>query len=546
MLRSHSEISITMTTNTITYSSNDLKKIGNLARTKSNYSAFSLETSTRLWIIALGIRSQPRKYRWSRGGKKLFHRIHTIVSNNHDTQTRITNWNAFKNENIIEIQCKTVQPLPTNKEQHNIHCGLVNCRSIVNKTQAIQDKIGNCKLDICALMETWIKPEDNITHIAISPPGYKAISIPRTNKTGGRMAIIHHNDFTINHHKTYDFTSMECSSFTIKQSADSELINMFVVYRPPDTSVINFLDLATVLEDNINHTGEIILLGNYNIKVNDDQCMDSITHSDFLDSFGLHNNITFPTHQLQNTLDLVITYQDRNLIRNCKQDTLFSDHYLVTFDITTSLPKDNRTTISFRKIKDMDFTNFRYHILRGFANADLKSLSVNETVNLYNNTLQEAIDKFATIKVKSVNPRKKVKPWFSTNIHHEIQHCRKLERKWKLNKSDQQAYMEFYRQRRKVHNLMDTAERIFYRNKLQDSRNDFKAIYCICNGLLGCTRDLPLPPCESKQELADRFANFFSSKIKKIHSILDETNKSLVEEGLQVPSEKLMIWKKHF
>ena len=460
------------------------------------------------------------------------------MSNNCDTQTRITNWNAFNNENIIEIQCKTVQPLPANKEQHNIHCGLVNCRSIVNKTQAIQDKIGNCKLNICALMETWIKPEDNITHTAICPPGYKAISVPRTNKTGRGMAIIHCNDFTVNHHKTYDFTSMECSSFTIKQSADSKPINMFTVYRPLDTSVINFLeDLATVLEDNINHTGEIILLGDYNIKVNDDQCMDSINLSDFLDSFGLHNSITFPTHRLQNTLDLVITRQDRNLIRNCKQDTLFSDHYLITFDITTSLPKDNRTTISFRKIKDMDFTNFRCHIVRGFTNADLKSLSVNETVNLYNTTLQEAIDKFASIKVKSVNPRKKI-PWFSTNICHEIQHCRKLERKWKLNKSDQQAYMEFYRQRRKVHNPMTLAERIFYRNKLQDNRNDFKAIYCICNGLLGCTRDLPLPPCESEQELADRFANFFSSKIKKIHSILDETSKSLVEEGLQVPSEK--------
>ena len=278
--------------------------------------------------------------------------------------------------------------LPANKEQHNIRCGLVNCRSIVNKTQDIQNKIGNCKLDICALTETWIKPEDNITHIPITPPGYKAISVPRTNKTGGGIAIIHCNDFTVNHHKTYDFTSMECSSFTIKQSADSKPINMFLVYRPLDTSVINFLeDLAIVLEDNIIHTGEIILLGDYNIKVNDDQSMDSINLSDFLDSFGLHNSITFPTHRLQNTLDLVITCQDRTLIRNCKQDTLFSDHYLVTFDITTSMPKDNRTTVSFRKIKDMNFTNFRYHIVRGFTNADLKSLSVNKTVNLYNTTL---------------------------------------------------------------------------------------------------------------------------------------------------------------
>ena len=60
---------------------------------------------------------------------------------------------------------------------------------------------------------------------------------------------------------------MECSSFTIKQSADSKPINMFIVYRPPDTSVINFLeDLATVLEDNIKHTGEIIILGTIILK----------------------------------------------------------------------------------------------------------------------------------------------------------------------------------------------------------------------------------------------------------------------------------------
>ena len=51
---------------------------------------------------------------------------------------------------------------------------MVNCRSILNKTQTIQVEIGTHNIDLCALTETWIKQEDNITILACCTPNYKA------------------------------------------------------------------------------------------------------------------------------------------------------------------------------------------------------------------------------------------------------------------------------------------------------------------------------------------------------------------------------------
>ena len=69
--------------------------------------------------------------------------------------------------------------------------GLVNCQSVVNKTQLIQTEEFTNKLNICTLMETWIKQHDKLTMHCICPLGYKYIALPRPNKMGGGIAIIH-------------------------------------------------------------------------------------------------------------------------------------------------------------------------------------------------------------------------------------------------------------------------------------------------------------------------------------------------------------------
>ena len=92
---------------------------------------------------------------------------------------------------------------------------------------------------------------------------------------------------------------------------------MAVIYRPPDKPIDSFVnDFLDYMERNINTTGKLLLTGDFNIHVNDPESPDAKTFLDVLDSFGLQNHISFPTHHLNNTLDQVITPCNDNFIEN--------------------------------------------------------------------------------------------------------------------------------------------------------------------------------------------------------------------------------------
>ena len=80
------------------------------------------------------------------------------------------------------------------------------------------------------------------------------------------------------------------------------------MYRPPDTNVLKFCqEFSDYMELNIISNTELILMGDFNIHINNSLNLDATPFEDTLETFGLHNHINFATHQLQNTLDLIIT-----------------------------------------------------------------------------------------------------------------------------------------------------------------------------------------------------------------------------------------------
>ena len=106
-------------------------------------------------------------------------------------------------------------------------------------------------------------------------------------------------------------------------------INLSVIYRPPNSSVMAFaMDFLDLLENNINENGRLLLLDDFNIPMNNPDSPDTSIIQDVLDSLGLQNHIRFPTHRLQNTLDLFITEHQENFITKLNQGRLFLDHYL--------------------------------------------------------------------------------------------------------------------------------------------------------------------------------------------------------------------------
>ena len=76
--------------------------------------------------------------------------------------------------------------------------------------------------------------------------------------------------------------SMEIHGFILHAKALS--INLYVLYRPPTTSVLSFCtDLADVLEYDITtNIGNPIIIGDFNIHLDQTENPDTRTFNDFL------------------------------------------------------------------------------------------------------------------------------------------------------------------------------------------------------------------------------------------------------------------------
>ena len=137
---------------------------------------------------------------------------------------------------------------------------------------------------------------------------------------------------------------------------------MSVIYRPPNSSVPVFAtDFLDLIETSINESGRLLILGNLNIPMNNLNSPDTNIFQDVLDSLGLHNHITFPTHRLHNTLDLIITEHQENFIRKLNQGRLFSDHYLINFEMAFTSTSVGQKIRTFRKIKYIDLMALTCH-----------------------------------------------------------------------------------------------------------------------------------------------------------------------------------------
>ena len=150
---------------------------------------------------------------------------------------------------------------------------------------------------------------------------------------------------------------MECVDFSL--NLDRYNILLAVIYRPPDSSVLQFAnELAAYMEKNISTAGEQIIVGDLNVHINQQDEGNAIILSDMLEFFNIANHVEFPIHKLQNTLDLVINQQDSKHIRNVCQGHLLSDHHLVLFDITSKnkVPLSRKQT--FRKYKSINLEDF--------------------------------------------------------------------------------------------------------------------------------------------------------------------------------------------
>ena len=147
------------------------------------------------------------------------------------------------------------------------------------------------------------------------------------------MAFVLHIGIQYNYDGEHNYTSSECASIKLRTIGKS--IRLLLVYRKQGVAFLTFVDeFVSLIERYIMDTAKLVLLGDFNLHINELADTNADTFHDLLECSNFKNSMFFPMHTSNNTLDLVLNASDDLMFKAFWQGELFSDHYVVHFDIT--------------------------------------------------------------------------------------------------------------------------------------------------------------------------------------------------------------------
>ena len=105
---------------------------------------------------------------------------------------------------------------------------------------------------------------------------------------------------------------------------------------------------------------------------------------------------------------------------------MFSDHYLINFEMASTSTSAGQKISTFRKIKSINPTAFAKEVQHQLNTKDINKINAEECIDIYHNILKTTLDNHAPLKSKVTSDRPKL-PWYSDEIGEAIHMCRKAE-----------------------------------------------------------------------------------------------------------------------
>jgi hypothetical protein len=198
---------------------------------------------------------------------------------------------------------------------------------------------------------------DNPIIANLLPKGYSILHIPRKSRGGG-VAIVHRDNLAIkkiNCDKKYDsFESLEC---TLQSSVMARLC---VIYRPPGSASSRtfFREFTDYMSNAVTSLGQLLVVGDFNFHINNTSDNDAAGFLDVCNSLNLKQHVAGPTHRSGNTLDLVLTRIEDNLIKSTQsKDYGYPDHYPVFISVCLAKPQLPTRQVTYRSVKSLNIEN---------------------------------------------------------------------------------------------------------------------------------------------------------------------------------------------
>ena len=225
---------------------------------------------------------------------------------------------------------------------NTLNLALLNVRSLSGKTFLINDFIIEHNLDFMFLTETWLD-QDNSAAVLIksTPPNFSFMSEARVHKKGGGVAILFNDSLQC---KQMSYGNLDSFEYVALQLNSSSRVIFLNIYRPPKYCATFFDDFAELLSIICIDFDCVVIVGDFNIHVDNPQDRGTKELCCVLDNYGLTQHVTEPTHNKGHTLDLIIS-KGLNISKVVVTDVALSDHSCVFFESAISVHTNVQTEI---------------------------------------------------------------------------------------------------------------------------------------------------------------------------------------------------------
>ena len=250
---------------------------------------------------------------------------------------------------------------------------------------------------------------------------YSFSHLPRSlGMRGGGLCILYKSSLHIS--PLIDHRHVYCEAFSCSVSSPrSRTFNIYVFYRSPSYPIPPFLDEFNNFITNPYNSN--IILGDFNIPTNL-LSQYSTRLNNILNSSNYSQLVNFPTHELGNTLDLIMHPIDSNLVHSIRAGPLFSYHFALLFQISVNKPKRPTISRSNRHLNHISISQFL---------TDLNTLPTYDAQSLHN-SLIHTLNIIAPVLNKTTILRPNTS-WYTIDLYRQKRCLRMLESKWKKEKS---------------------------------------------------------------------------------------------------------------
>ena len=392
---------------------------------------------------------------------------------------------------------------------------------------AVSDTISARHLHVMVLTETWHQQSTDLSLRRAAPPGYSIMDAARPSadvRRGGGVALIYSNRFAAKS-ITLDVkpTTFEFLGCTLRSAS---LITTYVVlYRPGSEPVCDtfFDDLTALLEIVVTFRSQIVITGDFNIHVNDPDDRHARRLSALLETFGLVQSVSQPTHRRGNTLDLLITRAEGRPTE-CTVDPpdVISDHALVVCRFPSQSFAAWNVEQTIRPWKKVDRSALRDALMSTALCSEVETSrgkSADELFDLYDDTLRRIADNLAPASTSTRRIRR-LSPWFDNDCRSERRRTRLLERRYRKSRSDEDR-TAWVKQMRSMHVLYERKENLYWTTCIANEAGNPRKMWNSVSAVLRRCKD---PSVQPSCLTADILSKFFKDKIDAVRMETDKAD----------------------